>query len=39
MINEWAAKDLETDGHGLFEVLSKNLLGETEENHKKPESE
>jgi hypothetical protein len=31
-------KDLEGTGHGLTEVLSRNLLGGTEKSHRKPQS-
>jgi hypothetical protein len=30
--------DLEGSSHGLIQVLSWNLLGETKENHEKPQS-
>jgi hypothetical protein len=31
-------KDLEGNGRGIIDVISRNLPGETEKNHKKPQS-
>jgi hypothetical protein len=37
--NEWLIRmELEDSNRGLIEVLSRSLLGETEDNHEKPQS-
>jgi hypothetical protein len=38
MIREWIGKDLEGRGRSLMKVVSRNLLGGTEEEQKLPDS-
>jgi hypothetical protein len=36
MTTELTGKDLEGSDHGLIEVLSRHVIGETEKNHYNP---